>query len=158
MSDNKELKRLAAAIESCTSIPEQDEAAWMRRTTGRAVVELFEELENFKAEISRQAKQFKEWQASHHANYVRASEERDHLKAENAGLKTGYEAYEQVVQGLKAEVEALRKNADRYRWLQQWYIEGRKRSEIHPDGHICFTTPAIMDAAIDTALSKGEQS
>ncbi|MHC8403612.1 hypothetical protein [Pseudomonas sp. TMB3-21] len=35
--------------------------------------------------------------------------ERDHLKAENAGLKTGYEAYEQVVQGLKAENEVLRK-------------------------------------------------
>ena len=33
--------------------------------------------------------------------------ERDQLKAENAGLKTGYEAYEQVNAGLKAEVEAL---------------------------------------------------
>lgn len=35
--------------------------------------------------------------------------ERDHLKAEVAGLKTGYEAYEQVNAGLKAEVEWLRK-------------------------------------------------
>ena len=34
--------------------------------------------------------------------------ERDQLKAENAGLKTGYEAYEQVVQGLKAENEVAR--------------------------------------------------
>ena len=33
------------------------------------------------------------------------------LKAEIAGLKTGYEAYEQVVQGLKAENEALRNAA-----------------------------------------------
>ena len=31
--------------------------------------------------------------------------ERDQLTSENAGLKTGYEAYEQVVQGLKAEIE-----------------------------------------------------
>lgn len=38
--------------------------------------------------------------------------ERDHLKAEVAGLKTGYEAYEQVNAGLKAEVEGLRKRID----------------------------------------------
>jgi hypothetical protein len=53
MTDHTELKRLAAAIESCTSIPEEDEAAWMRRTTGRAVGELLEELENFKAEVPK---------------------------------------------------------------------------------------------------------
>ena len=34
------------------------------------------------------------------------------LKAEIAGLKTGYEAYEQVVQGLKAEVEVLRRERE----------------------------------------------
>lgn len=53
MTDRTELKRLAAAIESCTSLPEEDEAAWMRRTTGRAVGELLEELENFKAEVPK---------------------------------------------------------------------------------------------------------
>lgn len=35
-------------------------------------------------------------------------QERDELRAENAGLRTGYEAYEQVVRGLKAEVEAFK--------------------------------------------------
>lgn len=34
--------------------------------------------------------------------------QRDQLRAENAGLRTGYEAYEQVNAELKAEVEALR--------------------------------------------------
>lgn len=34
--------------------------------------------------------------------------ERDQLRAEVAGLKTGYEAYEQVVQGLKAENEEFK--------------------------------------------------
>lgn len=53
MSDYTELKRLAEAIESCTSIAEGDEAAWMRRATGRAVVELLEELETLKAEVER---------------------------------------------------------------------------------------------------------
>ncbi|MCM8742391.1 hypothetical protein [Pseudomonas koreensis] len=38
-------------------------------------------------------------------------DERNQLKTENAGFKTGYEAYEQVVQGLKAENEALRNAA-----------------------------------------------
>lgn len=33
--------------------------------------------------------------------------ERDQLKAENAGLRTGYQAYEDVNAGLKAEIEAL---------------------------------------------------
>lgn len=35
--------------------------------------------------------------------------ERDKLRAEVAGLRTGYEAYEQVNAGLKAEIEALRR-------------------------------------------------
>ncbi len=34
--------------------------------------------------------------------------QRDQLRAENAGLRTGYEAYERVNAELKAEVEALR--------------------------------------------------
>lgn len=41
-----------------------------------------------------------------------AARERDQLRAEIAGLKTGYEAYEQVVQGLKAEVEVLRRERE----------------------------------------------
>lgn len=53
MSDYTELKRLAEAIEFCRSIAEGDEAAWMRRATGRAVVELLEELETLKAEVER---------------------------------------------------------------------------------------------------------
>ena len=38
--------------------------------------------------------------------------ERDQLRAEVAGLRTGYQAYERVNAELKAEVGALRKNAD----------------------------------------------
>lgn len=40
-----------------------------------------------RAETERQAAQFKEWQASHHANYVAAADERDQLKAECEGLR-----------------------------------------------------------------------
>lgn len=42
--------------------------------------------------------------------------ERDHLKAEVAGLKTGYEAYEQVNAGLKAEVEVLRDDLEQIQY------------------------------------------
>ncbi|WP_341519851.1 ead/Ea22-like family protein [Pseudomonas sp. G.S.17] len=41
--------------------------------------------------------------------YKAVLDERDQLRAEVAGLKTGYEAYERVNAELKAEVEALRK-------------------------------------------------
>lgn len=53
MTDNAELKRLAAAIESCASIPEEDESAWMRRTTGEKVLLLIEEVDELKAENDR---------------------------------------------------------------------------------------------------------
>ncbi|WP_122544348.1 hypothetical protein [Pseudomonas viridiflava] len=39
------------------------------------------------------------------------------LKAELAGLKTGYEAYERVNAELRAECEKLRKDAERLNWL-----------------------------------------
>ena len=41
------------------------------------------------------------------------------LRAEVAGLKTGYEAYERVNADLKAESEALRKDADRAAYWKQ---------------------------------------
>lgn len=50
--------------------------------------------------------------------------ERDQLKAENAGLKTGYEAYEQVNAELKAEVEGLRKDSESYRLLSFCHGQG----------------------------------
>lgn len=46
------------------------------------------------------------------------------LKAEIAGLKTGYEAYEQVNTGLKAEVEKLRKYGEEFAVLAE-----RRREE-----------------------------
>lgn len=77
------------------------------------------------------------------------------LKTENAGLKTGYEAYEQVVQGLKAEVEALRKSAPSKEVI--WCACG--------DGHAANSYGAgFMDANdgvcanCDAAMGKGEQS
>ncbi len=101
--------------------------------------------------------------------------ERDQLKAEVAGLRTGYEAYEQVNAELKAENErlernrdmwkgqverqaeemtALRKDADRYRWLRVkqtfiWLIQ-----DWLPSNAVLTD----VDAEIDAAMSKRAQS
>lgn len=114
----------------------------------------------------------------------------DQLRAEVAGLKTGYEAYERVNAELKAEVEALReevalddkiiadrdrllnmfdcpahgqcipyameqiealrKDADRYQWL--------KVDDVDRDDLYTSTSGVDMDSAIDAALGQGEQS
>lgn len=102
----------------------------MRRTTGEAVVVLLDELDERKAENERQSDQFKEWQASHHANYVLVAEERDQLKA---------------------EVEALRKDAIRYQWLCNG--NGYFMEEQGICGHSEEKTEA--DAAIDYAMANG---
>lgn len=63
-----------------------------------------------------------------------------------------------MAKALTSEIQELCKEAERYRWLQQWYIEGRSRSEINPWGHIMITTPLVMDACIDAAMGNGWQS
>lgn len=108
----------------------------------------------------------------------RAARESDKLRAEVAGLKTGYEAYERVNAELKAENEALRakwenpdpilikcmdsaiaeheqleRDAERYRWL-------RRASHFDTPQHqaFCKAYGAALDEEIDAALGKGEQS
>ncbi|OOG85722.1 hypothetical protein B0E42_13045 [Pseudomonas sp. A25(2017)] len=68
--------------------------------------------------------------------------ERDQLKAENAGLKTGYQAYERVNAELKAEVEGLR--------TALTYIR-----DSSDDWHVC---EKAADALADASMGKGEQS
>ncbi|WP_449103789.1 hypothetical protein [Pseudomonas veronii] len=113
--------------------------------------------------------------------------ERDQLRAEVAGLKTGYEAYERVNAELKAENErlryqigvlqsdanswqsgydvgrhmgtktvwaerrAVRKDAERYRWLRR---AGNTKAIALVAEH-CLDA---LDEAIDAALGQGEKS
>ena len=119
------------------------------------------------------------------ANLLEAN--RDQLRAEVAGLKTGYEAYERVNAELKAENErlryqigvlqsdanswqsgydvgrymgtktvwaerrAVRKDAERYRWLRR---AGNTKAIALVAEH-CLDA---LDEAIDAALGQGEQS
>ncbi|MCF5059094.1 hypothetical protein GIW54_21600 [Pseudomonas proteolytica] len=103
------------------------------------------------------------------------------LRTEVAGLRTGYEAYEQVNAELKAENErlernrdmwkgqverqaeeltALRKAAERYEWLRRRDLE-----TVHAGGVFAGLTPhnvvlngVDLDIAIDAALGQGDQS
>lgn len=84
------------------------------------------------------------------------------LKAEVAGLRTGYEAYEQVKAELKAEIEALRKDAEQWRALV-------RRAESPVIGYTgCVTCGVYTDhgglscpkmrATADAALGQGGES
>jgi len=88
--------------------------------------------------------------------------ERDRLRAEVAGLRTGYEAYEQVNAELKAEVEGLRKDAEQWRALV-------RRAESPVIGYTgCVTCGVYTDhgglscpkmrATADAALGQGGES
>lgn len=65
--------------------------------------------------------------------------ERDQLRAQLAGLRTGYEAYERVNAELKAEVE---------------FFRGLLREMRAIGNH----APAELTLRIDAAMGKGEQS
>lgn len=106
MTDNTELKRLAQRVIDIEVLDgaEPIGGAWDEfeaAATPAAVLALIADNDSAR----------KHWQ--NESNNVQAlMAEVLRLKAENAGLKTGYEAYEQVNAELKAEVEALRKRID----------------------------------------------
>ena len=74
------------------------------------------------------------------AQLIDSAQERDQLKAENAGLKTGYEAYEQVVQGLKAENEALRNSLYALTQSREELIAQGRNFALDEASHVCFRT------------------
>lgn len=92
MSDHSKLKALALDVPEGIVAPaaydddrfySQSEVKllnFLEAATPAAVLALIDESE-------RQSSKFKEWQASHHANYCNTAEERDQLKAENELLR-----------------------------------------------------------------------
>lgn len=80
--------------------------------------------------------------------------ERDQLKSELAGLRTGFDAQNEVIAGLK-------KDADRYRWLKSREIEvpttGPDLANWEDDmGWSIRGNEA--DTAIDAAMGKGGEA
>lgn len=68
------------------------------------------------------------------------------LKAENEDYRSGQDRYEQIIDDLKAESEALRKDAERYRWLRKPWQEQRQVK--------AWTSLEVMDENIDAAMAK----
>ena len=168
MGDLSELKRLATRIvevQTSQDVPisklfDDFDAA----TSPEVVLALIAENDRLESEAVYSA-----------AGFDSAREEIARLRAEVAGLRTGYEAYEQVNADLKAENETLiaaaqalrdewRKDQDdakRYRWLI------RNAEEIYFQGHHLHLDPYYVgqekikedaDSEIDAALGQGEQS
>lgn len=76
------------------------------------------------AEIERQSAQFKEWQASHHANYCAVADERDQLKAENETLRAtcDLKAMLPELDDALEDLELHGQHSDQgYRKLKDWY-------------------------------------
>lgn len=95
------------------------------------------------------------------AKLIDVTGERDQFKAENAGLRTGYEAYEQVNAELKAENEALRdyltlrvSEMPRDRLRETFNAAYYGPRELGSDGEQCR---AGVLAVIGAAMGKGEQ-
>lgn len=115
MTDNTELKRLAEAI-SQKDIADPIESKRVMLVEPAAVLALIAENERLFKLLERTVEQYVPltelegvpgW--SRVVELVEVVAQRDQLRAEVAGLRTGYEAYERVNAELKAEVEALRK-------------------------------------------------
>jgi hypothetical protein len=87
------------------------------------------------------------------AKLIDVAYERDQLRAEVSGLKTGYQAYERVNAELKAEVEGLRKFLlDASEEIADW---GAYASAYFQEKHDLAGCVAKFHAA---AMGKGEQS
>ena len=94
--------------------------------------------------------------------YKAVLDERDHLKAENAGLHTGYEAYERVNAELKAEMEVLRKALESC--AEELAAEvickhgGQKLEDMHPVTRRLYDRDMAPVIEARAAMGKGEQS
>lgn len=171
MTDYSELKRLAENY--LRLIDDEDSDSWMEASDAyddasgaNTVLALIAELELAQT-IGRLAYNFD--------GYKAVLEERDRLRAEVAGLRTGYEAYEQVNAELKAEVEllrgllgqsalaatTLRTDAEAYAnhsGFNRVFVDLiRSRSGVEV-GHGYGSSKYPQQADVVAALGKGEQS
>lgn len=117
MSDYSELKGLAeASIQAWDQHSKADShkfhAAWCAAEEAFSMAAREEAVLALIAENDRQASQFKEWQASHHANYCKVADERDQLKAENETLRLRCDR-------LDADKVAMAETHVLYTWLRK---------------------------------------
>jgi len=104
-----------------------------------------------------------DWQSVRKAQEILA--ERDQLRAEIAGLKTGYEAYERVNAELKAENEVLRANSSMVvllpeldSVLEDLEIHGQHSDQGYRKLKDWYRKVDLACKAIDAAMGQGEKS
>lgn len=73
--------------------------------------------------------------------------ERDQLKAQNEALRDG--ANFRAIQSLRDDCEALRKDAERYRWITE-------NADVDCRGHEMGREYGSLDECIDAAMAKDE--
>ena len=108
----KELVDNAQAIQENADDGEEDEFVIVLLAAAQRIRRQEANIEKLKADVVLSAKAADCWDRLNVQNKALSDSfraERDQLRAEVAGLRTGYEAYEQVNAELKAEVEKLRK-------------------------------------------------
>lgn len=87
--------------------------------------------------------------------------ERDQLKAENEDYKSGQERYEQIIEDLKAEIEALRKALGEISGQVDGNIRCAVRDVVNCRGDVqdiygyCDTIDEIIEAAMAKEASHG---
>lgn len=147
---------------------EQDEAFFLACTPA-AVLDLIEQIERLERKNANQMESIREYQdlvmggdvslGMLKADLRVTTGERDELKAENKRLKTEAECavakqnhaemigdgFYHASEKLKAENEALRKDAERYRWL-------RNNADAADWEFLGYQAPDVVDQNIDCAL------
>ena len=164
MTDYTELQRLA---EHHLSLGHAYTVA-----TPAAVLALIDENERLERKNANQSESIREYQdlimggdvslGMLKADIRVTTGERDQLRAEVAGLKTGYEAYERVNAELKAEVEKLRNalmectNSLQGEMLQKF--GGQLPEDMHPVTRREYDRDIAEVSGYRAALGQGEQS
>jgi cell division protein FtsB len=162
MSDYSELERLAEAANAVTGDvavdiaissergPNQAEidavTAYVSVATPATILALIAENKRLTGCIVQRRAQAEQYDQA----LIKMAAERDRLRAEVAGLKTGYEAYERLNAELKAQCEALRKDADRFRRMRAMTLAQIEDTQDEFD--------AEFDRQLDAAMGNGEQS
>ncbi|WP_256806477.1 hypothetical protein [Pseudomonas kurunegalensis] len=109
------------------------------------VLSLLAEIERLQGFVLRR----REKEVEYDDALCKVANQRDQLKAENEDYKSGQERYEQIIEDLKAENEALRKDAARWAFFKD--LSCQIQAFPHSWGQM---TPEKMDFMCDDAMAK----
>lgn len=117
-----------------------------------AVLELISQIEGLHAQHGRDSGELRKICSARDS----ARRQRDQLKAENTDLHATLQAAKGEVERLKAENEALRKDAERYSFIRDnWFYMNQCSKTLSPVPHIAKGVYAdSFKSAVDAAMTK----